>query len=107
VQKDVDSTAIFSLLDTINNLYNRLESLEVKQLATLDTIFPQGDSIYIEFDKVADVWDKVILRKKMLEIPYEIRTIYMPCPPAHSIWVDIGIGAGSLGLGYLIGNVSK
>jgi hypothetical protein len=102
----IDSTEINSLLDTIESLYNRLEKLEVKQLATLDTIFPQGDSIYIEFDKVSDVWNEVILRKKMLEIPYEIRTIYMPCPPTHSIWVDLGIGIGSFGVGYLIGNVN-
>lgn len=102
----VDSTEIFRLLDTIDNLYKRLYNLEVKQVAVLDTIFPKGDSLYLEFDKVADIFAPIYLRRASFEVPYQIQTIYVPCPKTHSIWVDVGIGVGSLGLGYLIGNVN-
>lgn len=101
----IDSAEIYSLLDTIKNLYKRLYELEVKQVAVLDTIFPKGDSLYLEYDKVSDVFAPIYLRRATIELPYQIKTIYMPYEKKRSIWYDVGIGAGAFGLGYLIGNV--
>jgi hypothetical protein len=101
-----DSVYINFLLDSIDVLYKKLSDLEVKHVAILDTIFPKGDTLYLEFDKVTDIFAPIYLRRAGIEIPYITQTIYVPCPKSHSVWLDIGIGAGALSLGYLIGNVS-
>lgn len=102
-----DSTKINLLADSIKNLYAELELLKVKQIAVLDTIFPNSkDTLYLEFDKVTDIFAPIYLKRSVYDVPIEVKTIYIPCEKSHhSFWVDIGIGTGSFGLGYLIGNI--
>jgi hypothetical protein len=102
-----DSTKINLLVDSISGLYAKLESLKVKQIAILDTIFPKSnDTLYLEFDKVTDVFSPIYLRRSVYEIPIEQKILYIPCDKHHhSFWVDIGIGSGAFGIGYLIGNI--
>lgn len=106
-EKIEDSTKINLLVDSISGLYAKLESLKVKQIAILDTIFPKSkDTLYLEFNKVTDVFSPIYLRRSVYEIPIEQKILYIPCDKHHhSFWVDIGIGTGSFGLGYLIGNI--
>lgn len=100
-----DSNTINSLLDTINNLYSKLEKLQAKQIAILDTIFPNSkDTLFLQFDKVTDVFAPIYLKRSVYNIPIEIKTIYIPVEKEnHSIFVDFGIGLGAFGLGYIVG----
>lgn len=100
-----DTTKINLLLDSISVLYAKLKELEIKQIAILDTIFPNSkDTLYIEFDKVTDVFAPIYLKRSVYKIPVEVKTIYIPVEKEnHSIFVDVGIGLGAFGLGYIVG----